>query len=56
MKSGKEMVLSGVGNVNEGGKREGVRQKEVWFFGFFFLLFFFHDLFINLMQLFRESW
>lgn len=56
MKSGKETVLSGVGNVNEGVKRDRVRQKEFSFLSFFFFkLFFFHDSFINLMQLFRES-
>lgn len=51
MKSGKETVLSGVDNVNEGGKQKKKSQTVG-----VFKLFFFHDLFINLMQLFTESW
>lgn len=41
MKSGKETVLSGVGNVNEGVKRDRVRQKEFSFLFLFFLQTFF---------------
>lgn len=45
------MLMREGSDVNEGGKQKKKSQTVG-----VFKLFFFHDLFINLMQLFTESW